>query len=424
MALWLHRQPTVTVFMTNFCLMTLELAAGRLIAPYVGVSLYTWTAVIGIVLAGMTMGNYLGGKLADRWPSARLVGVALLAAGAFSVLSLVVLGLAGESVTGQGVPYVLAVMVITSVFFFPSMMLGVVSPVIAKLTVLDLRTTGATVGKIYAAAALGSIAGTYATGFWLISLLGVRAIILLVSAVLLMLAVGYLDLEGWRWLDRRQRAWLAALAVVLAGSLAVILREPLCQQESNYYCIRVDTGASGKIKILRLDRLVHSYSNVHDPTQLLYAYERLFAALYEYSRPPEPRVLFLGGGGYTLPRYLVHRYGSPRAVVAEIDPAVSETAFAEFDMPRDSTVTTVNADARMYLKNLPDEERYDFIIGDVFSDFSIPYHLTTREFSQMLRQHLAPDGLYAANVIDTLEPGLFVTSYLRTLDSVFAYELV
>ncbi|MBI4021728.1 MAG: fused MFS/spermidine synthase, partial [Candidatus Andersenbacteria bacterium] len=124
LASWVQRRPFLTVFITNFCIMTLELVAGRLIAPYVGVSLYTWTSVIGIVLAGMTAGNYLGGRLADRWNSPRLAGLALLAAGLFSLLCLIVTGLTGAGVAGARLPYVVSVLVSTSIFFFPSMMLG------------------------------------------------------------------------------------------------------------------------------------------------------------------------------------------------------------------------------------------------------------------------------------------------------------
>jgi spermidine synthase len=404
--------------------MTLELVAGRLIAPFVGVSLYTWTAVIGIVLAGITVGNWLGGMVADRWPSPRLVGVALLGSGLSALLSLSITALGAAALTSIPLPYLLTVLAVTLIFFFPSMFLGMVSPAVAKLTVRDLSTTGNVVGKIYASAALGSIVGTYATGFWLISLVGTRAIIVAVAVLLLVMALAFLDLDQWRTLSRRHKLTALGLVAVLAAGALLSVSRNVCFEESRYYCIRVDADPDGTYKVMRLNHLIHSITDLKHPEVLLYDYEKVFAAFYEYAPASEPRVLFLGGGAYTLPRYLVHRHGEPDGTVVEIDPAVSEAAFAEFDMPRESSLATVNVDARIYMRDLPAGETFDLILGDAFSDFSIPYHLTTREFARLIADHLTPDGVYAANVIDTLEPGLFAGSYLRTLREVFAHTYV
>jgi spermidine synthase len=419
-----RRRPNLTVFATNFCIMTLELVAGRLIAPFVGVSLDTWTAVIGIVLAGITLGNWVGGIAADRWPSWRLVGFALTGAGLGALFSLTITSFGAVALVSIPLPYVVGVLGITTIFLFPSIFLGMVSPIVAKMTVRDLATTGNVVGRIYASAALGSIVGTYATGFWLISQLGTRAIIITISVILLIMALAFLDLEDWRGLPRRHKYVAAALLVVLLGGAMVAVANDLCFAESRYYCIRVEMSDDGTTKIMYLNRLLHSYTDLAHPEVLAYDYEKVFATLYEYARQSEPRVLFVGGGAYTLPRYLVYRYGTPAGTVVEIDPVVSEIAFSEFDMPRVSSIATANVDARIYMQNLAPDEKFDLIVGDAFSDYSIPYHLTTREFSQMMANHLTAEGIYAANVIDSLEPGLFVASYLRTLQDVFAHTYV
>ncbi|MCX7669495.1 MAG: fused MFS/spermidine synthase, partial [Anaerolineae bacterium] len=142
--------PVLIVFVSNTCMMVLELVAGRIIAPYVGVSLYTWTSVIGVVLAGMSLGNYLGGRLADRWASARLLGGVFLLAGVFSagILTADTLGLQ----LPDAWPIVLRILAFTTaLFFIPSMVLGGVSPIVVKLAVRDLAKTGSTVGRISAA---------------------------------------------------------------------------------------------------------------------------------------------------------------------------------------------------------------------------------------------------------------------------------
>ena len=164
-SLW---QPYLIVFLSNFGIMVLELVAGRIIAPHVGVSLYTWTSVIGVVLAGLSLGNYLGGWLADRWASRRLLGGIFLLGGLFSLGILAVDTLSTAAPAEWSI--ILKILALTAaLFFLPCLILGTISPVVAKLAVKDLAETGRTVGTIYAAGTLGSIVGTFATGFFLIS---------------------------------------------------------------------------------------------------------------------------------------------------------------------------------------------------------------------------------------------------------------
>jgi MFS family permease len=164
--------------------MVLELVAGRIIAPYVGVSLYTWTTVIGVVLAGISLGNYLGGWLADRWASPRLLGLTFLLGGlaCFGILAVDALG---AHLPGHW-PVVVQILVLTvALFFLPSALLGGVSPIVAKLAVQDLARTGSTVGRIYAAGAAGSIVGTFASGYVLIAQFGTHAIVWGVAVLLI-----------------------------------------------------------------------------------------------------------------------------------------------------------------------------------------------------------------------------------------------
>ena len=230
---WLWR-PNLIVFVSSACIMVLELVAGRIIAPYVGVSLYTWTSIIGVVLAGISLGNYIGGRLADRWASLRLLGGIFVLSGllSFGVLTVDVLG----RITPGEWPIVVEILVITAALFFaPCVILGTISPIVAKLAVRDLAKTGSTVGKIYAAGTVGSIVGTFATGFVLISKFGTHAIVW--GVALLLLALGVLFLLGSRW------KWLLLLTLLLAGGSVLAsrggwLRGP-CTRETNYFCIKV-----------------------------------------------------------------------------------------------------------------------------------------------------------------------------------------
>jgi MFS family permease len=270
---WLWR-PNLIAFISSGCIMILELVAGRIIAPHVGVSLYTWTSVIGVVLAGISLGNYLGGRLADRWASPRLLGGIFVLAGLASMGVLAVDQV--NILDGVEWPLIAEILVvITTMFFLPAAILGTISPVVAKLAVRDLDKTGSTVGKIYAAGSVGSIAGTFATGFFLISWFGTHAIVWGVAVALL--ALGVLFLLAYQSMRPR---WLSALFALflLAGVATFPLRQEWldgpCTRETNYFCIKVqdEEKEGGLVRVLILDRLVHSYTSLDDPTRLVYGY--------------------------------------------------------------------------------------------------------------------------------------------------------
>ena len=413
--------PVLIVFVSNVCIMVLELVAGRIIAPYVGVSLYTWTSVIGVVLAGMSLGNYLGGRLADRWASARLLGGVYLLAGLFSagILAADTLGLQ----LPDAWPIVVRILAFTAaLFFIPSMVLGAISPIVVKLAVRDLAKTGSTVGRISAAGTVGSIVGTFATGFILISAFGTHVIVWGVAIALLAMAALFLlrDL-------RRGRVIAAAIAVViLTGGTRLAFTqgwiESRCRVETNYFCIKVyEEDKEGEpVRILVLDRLVHSYSSLTNPRKLVYGYEQVYAeaTAYQARRRNPLKALFIGGGGYTFPRYMAAVYPGSTLDVIEIDPGVTEVAHDLLGLARDSKVASYNEDARMFLKR-PPTVKYDLVMGDAFNDYSVPYHLTTREFNERVAAWLAEDGLYMVNMIDGPRRD-FLRAYVNTIAQTFA----
>jgi spermidine synthase len=407
--------------------MALELVVGRITAPYVGVSTYTWTIVIGVVLAGISLGNSIGGWMADRWTSIRLLGRIFVLSGLVSLTMLAVDILNTftdiEKITPENLPLIVVLALFVIVLtFVPCVILGTISPIVAKLAVQDLDKTGSTVGQIYAAGATGSIVGTFATGFFLISRLGTYTIIWGVGMLLLIL--GFLLLLGHRW------TWLLLSFLLLgAGTTAAVrmnwLKGP-CLRETDYYCIRVwEDERDGEIVYkLILDRLLHSYSYLDQPTKLVYEYEKLYAeaTAYQSRRRERLHALFIGGGGYTFPRYMEALYPDSTLHVIEIDPGVTEVAHDLLGLSRDTQVVTYNEDARMFLKRDPNHS-FDLIFGDAFNDFSVPYHLTTREFNERVHAWLAKDGLYMVNLIDGPR-GDFMRAYAHTLRQTFDYVYI
>jgi MFS family permease len=184
------RFPGVFAFLANGALLVLELVAGRIVAPTVGVSLYTWTAVIGVVLAGISLGSFLGGKIADRRPGRSVLSLELFGSAAASALVLVFADNLDSVAAPFSWPTIWQVLWITTlVFFLPAVLIGTVTPMIVKLALSSLDVTGRVVGRIRAGAELGGIAGVFATGFVLISAFGTRSIIACVAITLALLGV-------------------------------------------------------------------------------------------------------------------------------------------------------------------------------------------------------------------------------------------
>ena len=184
--------PYLIVFTASACTLILEIVAGRILAPVIGVSLYTWTSIIGVVLAGISVGNYLGGLTADRFPARLTLGIILLVSGVLTVIILPLISFVGELVGGM--PLLPRIVVLTAALFLPvSVILGMVTPIVIKLELRELSRTGDIVGRFYAISTAGSILGVFLTGFVLIQWIGTRPIVLAVAIVLFAMALLFGD---------------------------------------------------------------------------------------------------------------------------------------------------------------------------------------------------------------------------------------
>jgi predicted membrane-bound spermidine synthase len=424
---------SLVTFIASFCTLVIEIVAGRILAPHVGVSLYTWTSIIGVVLAGISLGAWAGGWLADRRPVPSTLGWLLLASGITALLIAPAANLASTFAVESILP-LRVVLLSTLLFFLPSFFLGMISPVAVRLAVSELETAGRVVGKIYAFSTLGSIVGTFTTGFFLVAEFGTRSTMLGVGAVLILSAFIFGRLLG--------RVGAVAGIVLAATIVALLLfgprtfqppfqrqivtpveTGPIHVEESQYYTIEVAQTISeddGRpLQALHLDHLVHSYSDLYDPSFLAYNYLQIFhdAVVWKRRQYGTARILFIGGGGYTLPRLIESTWPGATIDVVEIDPAVTRVAQRYFGLQPQTTIRTINEDARWFAMRSTD--KYDLIFIDAFNDLSVPYHLTTREFAMRLRELLASDGAIVANLIDNYEKGRFLASYAKTLQSVF-----
>lgn len=422
-----------TLFFSSAGGLVLEIVAGRLIAPYVGMSLYTWTAIIAVVLAGFSVGHWVGGRLAgpdcDPARGARRLAAALALAAATTVACLSLLRLIAATVLASGTGPVGSVLLLTTaLFLLPSLFVGVVSPVLTKLA-LDAAPgqQGRVLGRMYALGAVGSIAGTLASGYLFISWIGSTGTVLTVGAVYAVLAAVFIR-HARHAVILTAAAGTGLAALLAAGTFVDAYTSP-CDVESDYYCIRIDDAAAmtGRPSaVMALDHLVHSVNDRDDPTLLFSPYVHLVDELLPY-RIEDPRkpggltAFFVGGGAYTLPRAWLAAYPEMILTVAEIDPAVTRSARDAMWLHDDARLRIHHGDARAVLQALPREPTFDIVFGDAFHDISVPAHLVTREFAAEIAARLKPDGFYAVNVVDggaQITP-LFLFSVVRTLSTAF-----
>jgi MFS family permease len=577
-------------FIASMVFMALEMVAGRLVQRHLGSSIYSWTSVIGVLLAGLSLGNFLGGKIADFVRSEKQASWLFLAASIFS-LSILPLemqprwfahefmdgepkSLLSQAITLSKVemgPVSVAMswpfrilFVVTLVFFIPSLTLGTVSPVVAKLAIDRLRRfkrTGTAIGQVYAWGMVGSILGTFLTGFLLIDTLGTKGVILLIGTIMafgatMLGSVGHAVWAGVPLglcvLAFTPPAWIDAVGKVMPfiegkrfekigkdWGIREELGDPTTSaddlawvDESNYYYIKINNEPedNGEVKkrTLVLDNLIHGYFILGHPERLDYDYEHIYAlvayraakatgkvkfkpapepvepkkaaekaapepaqpktdAKADAPKPSEPKSdpkevpaktgtkdapskpsggrlsvqvtnddakdkvkkgsqppsgpedkdsdskpnaepekkaeaaeephgssdpgveksemtsLFLGGGAYCFQRHMQFAYPGTAVDVAEIDPSVTRANFMATGLPRDTTIQTYWGDARQFVELHENSKKYDLVFGDAFNDFSVPWHLTTREFNEKIKKMLSPNGVYMINIIDVYE---------------------
>jgi spermidine synthase len=422
----------IALFISSAGALVIEIVAGRMLAPYVGMSLYTWTAVIAVVLAGLSAGHWIGGELSggSRARSCSVLAIALLLTAATAASSLLLIRMLSPLILGAGINPIGAIVLLSAcLFFLPSLFVGLVSPILTKLAIDEAapHARGRVIGQMYALGAIGSIAGTLAAGYVFISWIGSIGTVTAVAATYALLAIPFVfaGTLGGRTATVVAMVSLSLLAAgTVVGQRVAAFTSP-CTDESDYYCIRVIdyTFEAGRPSALMvLDHLGHGINDRDDPRLLHSSYLALIDRMQRQRADAQGTfsAFFIGGGAFTLPRAWSVAYPRAQLVVAEIDPAVTRVARKHMWLHEAANLSIRHRDARLLLQSLPPKRQFDIIVGDAFHDISVPPHLVTREFAQELRKRLKPHGIYTLAVVDHTRQPLFLLSAVRTLQQVFA----
>jgi spermidine synthase len=443
----------VAVFLAGAVLLGLEIAASRVVAPYFGNSLFVWGALIGVVLAGLSTGYWAGGTLADRLPTPRLL-LAVLGLSALLVLAIPFVDgwVLARVVDWDPGPRASPLVAAIALFGLPSVVLGSVSPIAVRLSARSLERLGRTAGSLYALSTAGSIAGTFGTAFWLVPELGTDQV-LAVGALGLLVAAGAVAFgqrlaveltvslalagasvgavvalapeAGGRLEGAAARNWSPLYR--LRGADGGTLADAAAATKSSGYTVRQakDTryhrmvvAEDGESRFLRFDSSFQSGMYLDDPYRTRFAYTDYLDLALAY-RPGAERILFVGLGGGSAPKRIWRDFPKVSLQVVELDPEVVKTAYRWFALPRDARLGVDVDDGRRWLTR--HDQRWDAIVLDAFYADSIPFHLATREFLELVSSRLEPGGVVVTNTIGALTGAnsRLLRSLVRTYRSVF-----
>jgi spermidine synthase len=384
----------VVVFAGGAGTLATEIAASRLLAPYFGNSTIVWANIIGLILVYLSLGYWLGGKVADRRPNQRLLGSMIVAAAAAiavtpfvarPILDLALRGLDSVSV-GAVVGSFFAAL---GLFAIPVTLLGAVSPFAIRLALAEVREAGTVAGRLYALSTVGSIVGTFLSALVTIPLVGTQRT-MLGSAALLLLAAALL--LGARW----QLLTLVAVGLLFVPAGRIKASSGLLfETESPYQYVQVVERSDGS-RALKLNEGVAIHSMWYPDSVLTGGEWDMFLVVPPLLDRPVERMLVIGNAGGTIARAYGRLYPGVRIDGVEIDSKVTEAGRRYLGLGDNANLTVITADGRPYLELT--DRRYDVIVVDAYRQPYIPFYLATEEFFRTAREHLEPGGVLALNV--------------------------
>lgn len=402
----------IIVFVCGAMSMALELVAARIFSPYVGSSNLVWTTIIGMILIFMSLGYYVGGKIADKRQDVDVLKVLLYISIAYiaflPILEVTIL----EPIAGIGLPLVAVAIIMSIVLFgFPSFVFAFVSPFSVKLKQVECEgnkeKVGEISGKMSAYSTIGSILGTFVTGFWLIPTIGTKGLVLLITILLEILLIFLEEKFDLRTVIRHIIIIVAIVAIFVLGNALYKIYNPeiIRDVDSEYSRIQIKevTNINGdKLKFMQVGN-IGAESLVEQETgkigEYLYYYD-----LPDYYLENNKSVLMIGGAAYTYPTYFFGKEENKdkKMDVVEIDEVMTKLAVEEFDLDlSNENLNVIHQDGRSYLNYTT--EKYDTILVDAFKGTSVPFELTTYEAALKMYNILNNNGLVITNVISSLE---------------------
>ncbi len=419
----------IVVFLCGAVVMILELVGSRILAPYLGTSIIVWTSLIGVILGCLSLGYWAGGRLADRRPDYSTFSMIILIAGLLIGLDTFTKTYRLEWLQKNLSDIQISAPIATFLLFgLPSVLLGMIAPYAVRLKMDDVKHSGETVGNLYAVSTVGSIAGTFLAGYYLIELFGSTKILLMLSLVLV--ATSMLTAGRGGFVMKSLAALLLMAGLVAVDSYSAVReRAGFVDVDTRYSRIWIYKTlhyATQKpiLALVTSPGEIQSAKLLDGSDDLALKYTRYYR-LAGHFNPGIRDSLLIGGAGYSFAKDYLKRFAGARMDVVEIDPGMTALARKYFDLVDDSRLSIIHEDGRTFINRA--SKKYDAIFCDAFTSlYTIPFQLTTRESVMRMYDLLNENGVVLANIISAIDgdEGMFLRAEYRTYKSVFPQVLI
>jgi len=426
----------IILFMTNAIYMMLELIASRVLSPYFGSSNIVWTAIIGVILFSSSIGNFIGGKIADKKENKLNIKNILIIVGIFILLipfvQEYVLVNISKKILNLEIGAIISAIIL---FFIPSMFFGFFSPIIIAMKTSSKNEVGSTSGKMNGIATIGSLFGTFMGGFLLIPMFGSNELLFILSATTFLLV--FLGEN----IHLKDIVATVVLLIISCISFYVIdyqneqkiedilqnRDETVYTYDSQYNNLIIKNGVS--IRYLMVGNAIESASFIETSQkyELVSKYLKFYDLMFESSNEIK-ETLMIGGGGYSYPKYYISKYEDKKMDVVEIDDGMTKLAkqffylddlIKEYDLDSNKRLNLINKDGRIYLNQ--NRKKYDAILNDAFHGFYPPVTLTTIKAIKKIHDSINENGIYLTNIVGSIEgeKALFLKAEVNTIKKVF-----
>ena len=404
----------IIVFVVGAIIMIFEIVGSRILAPYLGTSIYVWSAIIGVILGSLSLGNILGGYYADKRANSTRLSLAIILSSIFIAATAVSNNFVLTKIQAE-IPNIKIGAVISSIILFgpANIFLGMVFPLCSKLIINNLDHSGTTVGRLSALSTIGGIIGTFSASFLLIPTFKTNTVLFVISLILL---INSFMINNYRLLVS-----LIIIFVIITSSQSSKLifnnsnKDILCKANTAYNQVTIQQNNE------IIEMIINGFKNsamFPDKSNLIYEYTKYYH-LIKHFNPQFENALMLGGGGYSYPKDYLIKYPDKKIDVVEIDPKITKLAKKYFQLKENPNLNIIHQDARTYLNT--NQNKYDAILVDAFDYYSIPFQLTTKEFVKKEYENLSKNGLVILNIASSIngKTGKFLRAEYKTYQEIF-----
>lgn len=431
----------IILFLIEAICMILELIASRVLSPYFGNSNIVWTSIIGIILLSSSIGNYLGGKIADNGNARSSLKAILISIAIFIfIIPITQHELLDMIISWTDNIKIGAIIGVIGLFFIPSMFIGLITPIILKIKLDNLDNAGKTSGRLYAISTIGGIFGTFLGGFFLIPNIG-SIYILFVLTVITLLLVPIVDIKIRNKIN---------LAIVIIIIISIILMNLFIKQnklsgdkvlegiigesvsyDTQYGRVLIYNGKINdeNVRILNIDSGYESatFTDEDKIYDLVFEYTKYYDLMFK-AHIDIKHTMLIGGAGYSYPKYYISKYPEKNIDVIEIDGDITKIAkkyfyldnlIEDYNLDENKRLNLIEGDGRVYINNT--NKKYDAILNDAFSGSSPAKVLTTMEAVKNIKRCLNDKGVYLTNIISSLDgkDSKFIKAEVNTIKQVF-----